>query len=174
MSQPRSTLPITLPEHVAGGSFNHSSDSGVEKSLFLMQALLFDHFPQWVKQSGRGIWGPEECHGSGKEAAPSATLASVWQQKHEIDPLNLCDTSAVTRRHLHRKVLPWPCSCCKYCMGRASFALNSGHFSGFSSPATKGNKIPFETLGAPDTANFLHLCCNIRCCCNRFRNIHVS
>lgn len=59
--------------------------------------IIFHYFPQWVKPLARGIWGIctcPECYWSGKEAAPSATLASLWRQKHEIDPPNLCDTSA--------------------------------------------------------------------------------
>lgn len=181
-SQPCNTLPITFPEHVAGGRFNQAPDwsrnvcESSQESVFLMQAFFFSLFSSVGEAVGKGYMGYLHLSwvllvwkGSSPVSHSCITLAAkAWNR-----PTKSVRHFSFTSRHWHRKVPPWPCSYCTYCMDRVRFALNSGDFSRFSSLATKEKKKnPFETLGAPDTANLLHLCCNIHCSCNWFRNTH--
>lgn len=76
-----------------------------KSDLFVMQGLSFPLVGEPV-----GQWGI--CTSL---SAPSAILASVRQEKHEIDPPSLCVISTGSQVVTDtEKFSTWPCSYCKY------------------------------------------------------------
>lgn len=150
-SQPCSTVPIKLSEHVAGGSANQNKQCRAEVcARTVWRVLVWDAGPLWASGGSR-VYALLLNATAGKLRHSRISLAGkAWKSP--------CDISTVSQVVTDAEKFPSrPCSYCKYCTCRGGFARNSGHFGQLFQDLQQ-RKIPRAPLAVPAMANLLDFC----------------